>query len=875
MTVDRSRELADDAEPPLVPDRVDVAVPFGGRVVIVSDIHLGNVSTGAATHTTDALAEALREIDGRGVLVIAGDGFEMLACPPDIRAILDAHPDFVAAVSGFAAGDGHRVIVLPGNHDGQLAWDADAVGVVLERLGADTMAMSCDLVIETGAATQRVRVVHGNQDDPFNRFVDVRAPLDTPLGHHVVREILPRIDPGDAPGALLEDIRWLNDTDQIPQFIGSRLLYRKIIGRLWLIAIPFAAAVALRLVAFLPGIDDVMRLGATRWLLGLGIAMVFIALVAAAASLGTMLRVRRALAEAGAGEGGGPVGHNASARERAAHLIADGYAGLVTGHTHIPELAVVGQGFYANSGCGIRSVIAQPTRFGLPATFVPVRRSSRVELTAGATLEARLVTGDEPMRSPVLLERLVTRPDRADPTEPTVVAALPGGGTWPITDVRFGQWVGRRRVRRIAAGLLVAAGVLDIASAFIRHLRDLGVVDRVLPFTVHPVAGVGAVLTGCALIGVARGARLGRRRAWLAAIALLLIAAVAHLLKGNHVEEAVIGAVLAGWLALQHRHFRVNPPGRGRALATVVMLGLFAVALMAGLGVAIGGETSETRPAIALAVGVVVLLAALVGRFRGPRPATPEDRELAADIVARHGVSTFDELALIGTNRWLFSGDTVIAHTVHDDVMTVSPDPVGPPAEHADAWADAMDHADTFGWSIAVLGASHPWLAIYRAAGLTDTFIGDDVIIPVGAIDAAAVAPLRERLAELRTLGYRIDTSTEDDRLDTVARDPSGQVVLADGHVWSARVDGWLLVGREHGGPVVDGLADAVVLTTLCWMGEHRGSSLAIGPVPGGGAGADTGIWAGAPGAAAQPRYAIGDSAHTGPGSRDRSSGAW
>ena len=54
----------------------------------------------------------------------------MLACPPDIRAILDAHPDFVAAVSRFAAGDGHRVVVLPGNHDGQLAWDADAVGVV-------------------------------------------------------------------------------------------------------------------------------------------------------------------------------------------------------------------------------------------------------------------------------------------------------------------------------------------------------------------------------------------------------------------------------------------------------------------------------------------------------------------------------------------------------------------------------------------------------------------------------------------------------------------------------------------------------------------------------------------------------------------------
>ncbi|MET0458437.1 MAG: metallophosphoesterase [Ilumatobacteraceae bacterium] len=302
MTAPASDTAGDDgAVPPLVPDRVEVEVPFGGRVVVVSDIHLGDVPTGAATHTTVALAGALAEIDGPGVLVIAGDGFEMLACPPDIRAILDAHPDFVAAVHAFATGEGHSVIVLPGNHDGQLAWDADAVGVVIERLGAETMAMSCDLVIRTGVGERRVRVVHGNQDDPFNRFVDVRAPLDTPLGHHVVREILPRIDPGPEPGALLEDINWLNDTDQIAQFIGSRLLYRKIVGRLWLIAVPFAAAVLLRLIAFLPGIDDVMRLGATRWLLGLGIAVVFIALVAAAASIGTMLRVRRALAETGGG----------------------------------------------------------------------------------------------------------------------------------------------------------------------------------------------------------------------------------------------------------------------------------------------------------------------------------------------------------------------------------------------------------------------------------------------------------------------------------------------------------------------------------------------------------------------------------------------
>jgi len=544
--------------------------------------------------------------------------------------------------------------------------------------------------------------------------------------------------------------------------------------------------------------------------------------------------------------------------------VADGYAGLITGHTHIPELAVVGDGFYANSGCGIRSVIARPTRFNLPATFIPVRRTSRVEMTAGATLEVRLVTGDEPMRSPVLLERLVTRPDRTHPSEPTVVAALPGGGTWPITDVRFGHWVGRRRVRRIAAGLLVAAGVLDIMSVFARQLRDLGVVERLLPFTVFPVAGVAGILTGLALIGLARGARLGRRRAWLAALSLLVVAALAHLLMGSHAEEAVLGLLLAGWLGLQHRHFRVNPPGRGRWLARIVMGALFAIVLTAGLGYGIDSETSKARLTIALAVGLVVLLTLLVGRFRGPPTAGPEDRELAARIVAHHGVGPFDDLVLADGNRWLFSGDTVVAYTVHDHVMTVSPDPVGPPTGHADAWADAMDLADQFGWSIAVHGAAPDWLAVYRAAGLTDTFVGDDIVIPVGAV-AHRPAP--------RSPGYRIETDQTGAALRTVARDDEGQVVLAHEHHWSDRLDGWLLVdvAPPHPlgtGPVGTGPSDALVLVTLSWMGDHRGAALALGPVPGRRTRPDVERWTGLDGVTIEPSYDIRDSARTGPGRR-------
>ena len=61
-------------------------------MVVVSDLHLGPIASDVSTRAADELAELLNGFREPGVLVIAGDGFEMLAAPPDIAAILDAHP---------------------------------------------------------------------------------------------------------------------------------------------------------------------------------------------------------------------------------------------------------------------------------------------------------------------------------------------------------------------------------------------------------------------------------------------------------------------------------------------------------------------------------------------------------------------------------------------------------------------------------------------------------------------------------------------------------------------------------------------------------------------------------------------------------------
>ena len=229
--------------------------------------------------------------------------------------------------------------------------------------------------------------MHGHQFDQYNAFDDPRSPVDTPLGHHVVRQVLPKLASRDQPGSLLEGVRWCNGDPSA--FLGSRLLYRMVAGWLWWLAVPFAAALVLRFLSFAPGaigFKPLLHHHAERWLVWFGILVVAIAVIAAVTGIATMLRVNRALADASVSERGDASAHNATVRAEAARLISAGYAGLITGHTHEPELSQVGGGFYANTGCATE-VVRGPEGQVRAADAVPGRAAAvggRVDGGAGA-----------------------------------------------------------------------------------------------------------------------------------------------------------------------------------------------------------------------------------------------------------------------------------------------------------------------------------------------------------------------------------------------------------------------------------------------------------------------------------------------------------
>src|ERR1700685_4338642 len=381
---------------PDIADLVEVDFPPDVKVITVSDLHLPPVRTDVSGRSCEMLARHLGEEHGTPTVVLAGDVIELLGSPGSTATdILRPHEDLCAALLDVTARGG-QVIYTICNHDADLAWDVKAADAVREMTGA-RLCLAADLILADG---KKIRVEHGHQLDPYNCFCDARNPLDTPMGHHIVREVIPRIEflgRGWVDGA-----HEMADPTDFPSFIGSRLVYRKLGRHLWwLIAIPLVILILVRIPEFT---DFRTRHPDTSlWvhravILGYGAVA---DLVVIAALVGILVRRAWLSISALALEERG-YGQNQAARQRAVDLVADGYYGFITGHTHHPELAATGNGFYANSGSCTTVVEGIGARFGLPPAYVRNQQLCWLEISDG---QAELISARVEMPGATRLER--------------------------------------------------------------------------------------------------------------------------------------------------------------------------------------------------------------------------------------------------------------------------------------------------------------------------------------------------------------------------------------------------------------------------------------------------------------------------------------
>jgi UDP-2,3-diacylglucosamine pyrophosphatase LpxH len=411
---------------PEIADLLEVGIPPDGKVVTVSDLHLPPARTDVSGRSCEMLTRHLTEVSGPGLtVVLAGDVIELLGSPGSTATdILRPHEDLCAALLDVVARGG-QVIYTIGNHDGDLAWDVKAADAVREMTGA-RLCLAADLILADG---RKIRVEHGHQLDPYNCFCDARNPLDTPMGHHIVRELVPRIE--FLGSGWVDGAHEMADPADFPSFIGSRLVYRKLGRHLWwLIAIPLVILILVRIPEFA---EFRMRYPDTSvWvrraeIIGYGAIadlVVIAALVAILARRAWVSISALALDKRG-------YGQNQAARQRAADLVADGYHGFISGHTHHPELAASASGFYANSGSCTSVVEAIGGKFGLPPAYVRNQQICWVEVTGG---QAELVSARVELPGATRMERFVAHGRNPHSNIPVRVASWPAGPDWPPPD---------------------------------------------------------------------------------------------------------------------------------------------------------------------------------------------------------------------------------------------------------------------------------------------------------------------------------------------------------------------------------------------------------------------------------------------------------
>jgi UDP-2,3-diacylglucosamine pyrophosphatase LpxH len=417
-------------------------------VAFLSDCHIGGDPGRDIFESPDELASLLDELGrhpGPVELVLAGDFFDFLRIAEvpdgaDRASVTIARREYRALfdrLRRFAAGASRTVVYLPGNHDAEVWWNP-GVRATLEREGlVHEFALSYSACFES-EGDRIVYCEHGNQFDPANTFRDYADPLDTPLGDHVVTDLMPRLPGGRTltPTLHLREIDRIFPLVKIPEWVAGRLFYDVVTQAVrWLLLPLIVAYAAYWLIKYALGgtggdlLDLIFDLGYE-----LGVLLVAFGLFVLVLRGMANRAIRGAAARFDGGDGSGPPGEEIRRRLELGlplplrHDQAGEVAVFVSGHTHAPSLAEFvtpsgARGAAVNCGCWLRQAHPVEARLGAPSVF-----ASRYVLTHGRVhrgsegIEAELWEHPRPFRQQLLAVERLAVAGRL-PAEPDAQAA--------------------------------------------------------------------------------------------------------------------------------------------------------------------------------------------------------------------------------------------------------------------------------------------------------------------------------------------------------------------------------------------------------------------------------------------------------------------
>ena len=374
-----------------------------------------------------------------------------------------------------------------------------------------------------------------------------------------------------------------------------------------------------------------------------------------------------------------------------------------------------------------------------------------------------------------------------------------------MSSARFGAHLRYSRALPALAALGAAlVGLVNVASALTPNIRWRGH----LLLSLEPVQAMRlfhalALPAGAALLIVAPYLRGRRRRAWWAAVLLMLALGVFDLLKGLDFEETAITWGVGALLVAGRRGFTVrhDPITLRSALWRVPLLGL------AGLGAAvlatwasqghpsIGSVLTETADLlrwqsgpihfeyhsalhhhfawIPLAVhlvelGTLIGMAYMVFRpLAAPRGLPgPTTRHLASELVQAHGRDTLSFFKLRADQHYFFSetGVAFVGYRIENGVLLLAGDPVGPEEAVAPLLDQLRGFADARGLRLGGVGASERLRALYEARGLKTLYLGDEAVIELDrfSLEGRPIRKVRQSVTRLGKAGFTAELAQVD-----------------------------------------------------------------------------------------------------------------
>jgi lysyl-tRNA synthetase class 2 len=352
------------------------------------------------------------------------------------------------------------------------------------------------------------------------------------------------------------------------------------------------------------------------------------------------------------------------------------------------------------------------------------------------------------------------------------------------------------RLPAVASLAAAIVGLVNIASALTPNIRWRGhLLLGIEPVQAMRLFHALALPAGAALLLVAPYLLKRRRRAWQAAIVLMLALGLFDLLKGLDFEETAITWGVALVLLAGGRQFRVrhDPMTLRSAAWRVPLLGLAgltaaAVATWASQGhPSVASVLRETGDLLAwqpgpihferhamlhqhfawipLAVHMVelsTLLAIAYVIFRPLAPARalpgPASRRLAAELVRAHGSDTLSFFKLRADKHYFFSEDrrAFVGYRIENGVLLLSGDPVGPEDAFRPLLAQLRGFAETRGLKLGGVGASERLRPLYEELGLRTVYLGDEAIIELDrfSLEGRPIRKVRQSVTRLRKAGY-------------------------------------------------------------------------------------------------------------------------